>query len=398
MPNASGWTERIPPKCRKWREARRGGSSWSVSHPRSRACLARAAMKPWTAPVCSMLRRSWRLRLPETLRQSPASLGAALHRFLAPPTAARSLRASIASPWSVRGESASSGGDAGDEAEPLQGGGDLIGAMTDEAQQPGQVVEGEPGPVGEQVEGALLGGLQQGGQHVIGDSPSASVLTNVVGHGSPRQGPLGGKRAPGVHPVDGFPQADGGVDRGQPPHPVAGGSPGRVALDGEDCGGLRSGQQPSGVAQPGLVGDDQEDAAKARPLFEPPEPLGEARTVGGVSLPDDGDGAPSGEGDGGVHRHGPVPAEADGVADVGDGGGQPVDDGHGVEPLQEEATPPGRRRGGSGGGPSTGTPSSWAKRRSPAAVRWNLRVGAVRSVAWGTGAASPSSSSLRTAL
>ena len=214
--------------------------------------------------------------------------------------------------------------------------------MTDEAQQPGQVVQGEPGPVGEQVEGALLGGLEQGGQHVVGDSPSASVLANVVGHGSPRQGPLGGKRAPGVHPVDGVPQADGGVDRGQPPHPVAGGSRGRVALDGEDRGGLRSGQQPAGVAQPGLVGDDQEDAAEARPLFEPPEPLGEARTVGGVSLPDDGDGAPSGEGDGGVHRHGPVPAESDGVVEVGDGGGEPVDDGHGVEPLQEEATPLGR--------------------------------------------------------
>ena len=49
-----------------------------------------------------MSRRSWRLRLPETLRQSPASAGATLHRFLAPPTATRSLRASIASPRSVR--------------------------------------------------------------------------------------------------------------------------------------------------------------------------------------------------------------------------------------------------------------------------------------------------------
>ena len=59
-------------------------------------------MKLCTAEVCSTSRNSWRLRLPETVRQSPAFAGAELHRFLARPTAVRSLRASIARPVSVR--------------------------------------------------------------------------------------------------------------------------------------------------------------------------------------------------------------------------------------------------------------------------------------------------------
>ena len=101
---------------------------------------------------------------------------------------------------------------------------------------------------------------------------------------------------------------------------------------------------PSGVAQPGLVGEDEQEAAGLRPVPEPPEPLGEPGAVGGETLPDDADGPPVGKGDGGVHRHGAVPAEADGVFDVGDGGGQAVDDGHGVEPFQEDAPPPGRHR------------------------------------------------------
>ena len=77
--------------------------------------------------------------------------------------------------------------------------------------------------------------------------------------------------------------------------------------------GRTAGQQPAGVAQPHLVGEKQQDAAAGRPLPEPPESLGEARPIGGAPLADDGQGAPVGEGQGGVHRHGAVPAEADGV-------------------------------------------------------------------------------------
>ena len=115
-------------------------------------------------------------------------------------------------------------------------------------------------------------------------------------------------------------------------------------LQGEDRWRGSPAQQPSGVAQPGLVGEDEQEAAGLRPVPEPPEPLGEPGAVGGETLPDDADGPPVGKGDGGVHRHGAVPAEADGVFDVGDGGGQAVDDGHGVELFQEDAPPPGRQR------------------------------------------------------
>ena len=62
-------------------------------------------MQPWTAPVCSMCRSSWRLRLPETLRQCgghPSSSGETLHLFLANPTAVLSRRDSMARPGSVR--------------------------------------------------------------------------------------------------------------------------------------------------------------------------------------------------------------------------------------------------------------------------------------------------------
>ena len=87
------------------------------------------------------------------------------------------------------------------------------------------------------------------------------------------------------------------------------------------------------------VGHEQERGGGLRPLPEPPEPLGEARAVGGRSLPDDGDGPPVGKGEGRVHRHGAIPAEADGVGQGRYGGGDPVDDANGVQPLQEEATP-----------------------------------------------------------
>ena len=95
------------------------------------------------------------------------------------------------------------------------------------------------------------------------------------------------------------------------------------------------------MAQPHLVGGEQQDGSGLRPLAEPPESLGEARPIGGRPLPDDADGAPVGEFDGRVHRHGAVPAETDGVGRVRYGGGEAVDDGHGVEPLQEDAPPPG---------------------------------------------------------
>ena len=111
MPKASGWTERSPPAragrppCRKYLDALRGGSIWTSFQPRERDCRARAAMKPCTAVVCSRFLRSCLLPAPDTLRQergASGSSGVTLQRLLATPTEARSLRASTASPPSVR--------------------------------------------------------------------------------------------------------------------------------------------------------------------------------------------------------------------------------------------------------------------------------------------------------
>ena len=72
-----------------------GRPAWSGNGPGGPG----AAMKSWTAPVCSMLRSNWRLRLPGTARHSgPASpaTGETLHRAFAAPVAARSRRARYA--------------------------------------------------------------------------------------------------------------------------------------------------------------------------------------------------------------------------------------------------------------------------------------------------------------
>ena len=194
------------------------------------------------------------------------------------------------------GQAAACGGDAGGEAEALQGRGELGGPLLGHPQQAGQVAQGDPGPVGEEVEGAFLGGLEQGGQQVLGDAPPGPAVVDVFGQGRPHQGRLGGERTAGAHPVQGGAQVDGGVDRGQPPHRVVGCCGGGLAFQCEERRRGRAGQQPAGVAQPHLVGEEQLDAAAGRPLPEPPESLGEARPIGGAPLADDGKGAPVGEG------------------------------------------------------------------------------------------------------
>ena len=112
-----------------------------------------------------------------------------------------------------------------------------------------------------------------------------------------------------------------------------------VALQGVEGRSMRTGHQAAGVSQAHLVGGEQQDRARPRPLAQPPEPLGEGRAVGGVALPHDGHRAPVREREGRIHGHGAVPAEADRVVKVGDPGGEAVDGGRGVEPLQEDAPP-----------------------------------------------------------
>ena len=72
---------------------------------------------------------------------------------------------------------------------------------------------------------------------------------------------------------------------------------------------------------------------------QPPQPLGEARPVGGAPLPDDPDGPAVRQRHGGVQGRRPVPVEPDGVGDAGDDGGEVIHDGEGVETLQQAAPP-----------------------------------------------------------
>ena len=104
-PKASGFTARIRSSCLKCLDALLGGSSWTTSHPKSGACAVSATRNPWTAAVCSVFLRSWRVLLPERLRHSKGaswSSRAMLQRLFATPTEARSLRARSVMPRSVR--------------------------------------------------------------------------------------------------------------------------------------------------------------------------------------------------------------------------------------------------------------------------------------------------------
>ena len=100
------------------------------------------------------------------------------------------------------------------------------------------------------------------------------------------------------------------------------------------------GQQPAGVPEAHLVGDENQDQAGQRSLAQPPDPLGETGAVGGASLAQDAQGAPAGKGHCGVQRQGPVPAEPEGMVQVGYRSGQPVDGSHPVQPFQQDALSP----------------------------------------------------------
>ncbi len=69
----------------------------------------------------------------------------------------------------------------GREAEAFEGDDALGGPLGRYAQQPGQLLEGDPGPVGYEVEGALLYGLEKDRQHVVGDVPSRTLDGEVGG-------------------------------------------------------------------------------------------------------------------------------------------------------------------------------------------------------------------------
>ena len=177
---------------------------------------------------------------------------------------------------------------------------------------------------------------------MAGSAWSASGATSP-GDGRPREGPLPRKLASGTHPPELSAQVQGCVAGGRTPHGVVGPGQHGVALQGEDRGRGGAGQHSAGVPEPHLVGREDQDSAGERPLAKPPQALGEGRAISGQALPDDPDGPPAGEHDGGVQGSGPVQPQAHGAGGgVGDVGRQPVYDGQGVEPLHQDAPPLGR--------------------------------------------------------
>ena len=156
-PKASGLTERTRSSWRKYLDALLGGSSCTTSHPSRGAWAARAPTKAWTAAVCSMFLRSWRLLLPETLRHSigaSASFGGD-----APPLPRQGDGCAVSAgqdgqPPVGGGEASSRIPEPHGEVEALQGVDQLGYPLVGDAEQPGQVSRGHPGPVGDHVQGA----------------------------------------------------------------------------------------------------------------------------------------------------------------------------------------------------------------------------------------------------
>ena len=171
-------------------------------------------------------------------------------------------------------------------------------------------------------------------------SHSRPLHGEVGGEGCPLRLGLLGDLALRLQAVEGGAQVDAGADGVGAPHRVLRRCRDRLALDGEEEGRGEPGQHPSGVPEPHGVGhEDEHGPGERRAARSLHMPVGEGRPVGGVAPPDDADGAPVREGDGGVQERGPVPAKPYGVCDGGEGCGQPVYGGQGVEALHQVAPP-----------------------------------------------------------
>ena len=170
-------------------------------------------------------------------------------------------------------------------------------------------------------------------------SAAAHLSGRSVGRSARSGSGSRGSSPPGAARVELEAQVDGGGNLDGAPYPVARSGQDRLAFQSEQGRHVGGREEPAGVPEPHVVGHEDEERSGEGPVAQPPEPLGEARPVGGESLPDDPDGPAVRQRHGGVHRHGPVPAEPDGVGDVGEGGGDVVDGGERVEPVHQDAPP-----------------------------------------------------------
>ena len=262
------------------------------------------------------------------------STGATLHRLLATPTRRAVPAGEDAEPPVGEGKPSLGGGNAGHEAEAFQRRDDVGDAGFREVHQARHVPLQHPGPVGEQVEGAFLGWLEEHGQRACG------VRRQLAGQGRQRGRGFGSRRVPGAEAFQHVAQVQRGGHLGGTPYEGVDPGEDRVALQGEEGGDGGADEGAPGVSQPDLVGDDDEHGAGDRPPAEPPQPLGEGRAVGGVSLPDDADAPLSGDSHGCVQGSGAVQTQPQGEFEACDRGGQAVEGGDGVEPVEQHPPPP----------------------------------------------------------
>ena len=189
-------------------------------------------------------------------------------------------------------------------AEWLQ---ELRDALSGDSEQARQVAAADPWPVGDETERTLLRRAEHRGEHpVLAQVARAEVSRD----GRARERLLFRPGAALRHVREDLPEREPGRARRRAPDAriQAGGN--RVALEGEEGRRGRPRHQPGRVAQPHRVGDEQQVGARARPLAQPPEPLAERRAVGGLALPAHEQRPAVGERDRRIHRHRPVPAEA----------------------------------------------------------------------------------------
>ena len=308
-----------------------------------------AARKPWTAAVCSMFLNSWRLRRPMRLRHSKgasASSRSMLHRRFATPTEVRSLRARSVSPRSVRVRRRPAGRGRATRRKPSRGLTSWAALGTETPSSPARSVRVIQGQSDTRSRARFSAGFRKTGSrwsamsHAAPLSGMSSGTVTRSGSASTGSSPPGSVRSRRVA------QVDGSADPGRAPYPVARFGQDRLALQGEQGRDLGGREQPAGMPAPHVVGHEDEHRSGHRLVAQPPEPLSEARPVGGASLPDDADRLSIGKRHGGVHPHGPVPAEVYGKGDVGEEAGQVIYRGQGVEALHQAAPP----LGGNGAG------------------------------------------------
>ena len=214
------------------------------------------------------------VQVPQQLAGAPAGDGSPVPVFAgiqgrgAPAPSGRSYRCAVAASDDGQAavgqdQAAFRGGRAGGHPKILQGGDELGEPRAGDPEQPLQVPGSDPGPVGEQVDDALLGWLEQGGQEVVRKVPPRRGRVEACGERRAGRGRSRGSAPSAVIRVEDRAQAEGGTGGRQPPDRVIGACAHRILLQGEVNGRGKARQQAAGVAQADLVGHEEQDAGRA---------------------------------------------------------------------------------------------------------------------------------------